>query len=344
MPSLLSRRLIVVTGKGGVGKTTIAAAIGMLATRHQMRTLIVDLADGSRRLQEVFAEQSSTSAQAPNAGGTPNSFGATSAKASSHGGAERRQVAPLLSVSSIDPEAAMLEWMQQLGGRLPARMLASRASFQYFAAAAPGARELVCLAKISRLAAGTEGDCDLVVLDAPATGHVLGLLASPRTFASIARVGPVAEQADQLAGLLSDPQRTGYVAVTQATEMAVTETLELDALLQAEVSASLSRVIVNATIHRRFTGEELRRIEGLRSAPTQDQQRLAGDSSAAGARLAEAAANAANAVHVRTRSQHSHIARLRRAGHEVITVPFVFERSLDLDAIARIADLLEGRL
>ena len=68
---------------------------------------------------------------------------------------------------------------------------------------------------------------DLVVLDGPATGHALGMLHSPRTFGAIARVGPIAGQAKQVRELLEDPDRSGYLAVAQGTEMAVTETLEL---------------------------------------------------------------------------------------------------------------------
>ncbi len=70
-------------------------------------------------------------------------------------------------------------------------------------------------------------DYDLIVFDAPATGHALAMLRSPHTFGTIARVGPVARQAGQVRELLEDPARTAYLAVTQATEMGVTETLEL---------------------------------------------------------------------------------------------------------------------
>ena len=227
-----------------------------------------------------------------------------------------------------------MEWMQALGGRVPARMLASRSSFQYFAAAAPGAKELVCMVKIWRLVntARERGGYDLVVLDAPATGHALAMLSSPRTFASIARVGPVASQAEEVRELLEDPARTGYLAVAQASEMAVTETLHLQRELRDQMGVELSSVIVNATMHRRFTGEELQRIEALRGQ----------DAELARNRVAHAAAAAATAAHARTRFQHNQIARLRRHGLTVHQVPLIFQRDLDLDALRRIAARLEG--
>jgi len=317
MDSLLDRRLIVVTGKGGVGKTTIAGALGLLASRQGLRTLVIDLTGSSRRLTQLFA---STGAR-PTAGEDEE---------------EPCRLADDLWTLSLDADAALMEWMQALGGRVPARMLASRSSFQYFAAAAPGAKELVCMVKVWRLAttARERGGYDLVVLDAPATGHALAMLASPRTFASIARVGPVADQADAVRELLEDPARAGYLAVAQASEMAVTETLDLQRELRDQMGVDLETVIVNATMHRRFTGEELQRIESLRGQ----------GAAAARSRVEQAAAAAATAAHARTRFQHSQVARLRRQGLRVLQVPFVFQRDLDLEALSRIATRLEGKV
>ncbi len=98
---------------------------------------------------------------------------------------------------------------------------------------------------------------DLVVLDAPATGHALAMLRSPQTFSAIVRVGPLAEQAQALRELLEDAERSAYVAVTHASEMAVTETLELEEGLRRELDRDLDAVVVNGTMPRRFTRKEL---------------------------------------------------------------------------------------
>src|SRR6202165_887415 len=181
MPSLLDHKLLTITGKGGVGKTTIAAAIGLLAARRGLRTIVVEVGDHSR-LVDMF----DTVARQP--------------------GVENR-LADRLSSITIDPDRALLEWVQELGGRIPGRVLASSGTFQYFAAAAPGAKELFGMVKIWELTQGRRwqrraAGYALVVLDAPATGHALGMLGSPRTFGAIARVGPIAAQTQRVAALL----------------------------------------------------------------------------------------------------------------------------------------------
>lgn len=312
MQRLLDRKLIVVTGKGGVGKTTIAGAVGLMAARQGLRTLVLDLTGASTRLRELFAQEPDAPAATP---------ATVPCRLTEH-----------LWSASIEPDSALLEWMQSLGGRVPARLLASRASFQYFAAAAPGGRELVCMVKVCELA--RDRRYDLIVLDAPATGHALAMLSAPRTFATIARSGPVASQAQSVLAMLQSPAETGYLAVAQASEMAVSETLDLQQELTDQLGVELACVIVNATMHRRFTGEELERIASLRGE----------EQVSARSRLAAAAAAAAQAAHARTRFQHNQVARLRRHGLNVLQVPFVFQSDLDLEAIQRIADRLDGKL
>jgi anion-transporting ArsA/GET3 family ATPase len=305
MESLLRRNLLVITGKGGVGKTTIAAAVGLLAARGGRPAVLVDAAgdgDHLRRLLSPLLGAPAAPAQAP------------------------------LAVHSIDPEAALAEWMQRLGGRLPSTLLTSRASFQYFAAAAPGARELVTTIEVARLVA--QDPQRLVVLDAPATGHALALLHSPQTFATIARVGPIAGEAESVRRLLLDPARTGYLAVAAATEMAVTETLELAADLQEQLGVALHAVIVNATLRRRFSGAELDLVSALAANGLDAEARP----------LVHAAIAATRTAHSRGRRQHNQIARLRRHRLAVLQVPFVFAPDLDLDALHQIAARLDGRL
>ena len=90
------------------------------------------------------------------------------------------------------------------------------------------------------------GGYDLVILDAPATGHALAMLHSPQTFGAIARVGPIASQTGQVSALLSDPARSTYLAVAQPTEMAVTETLRAAGRpAQRQLDAMLDAVIIN---------------------------------------------------------------------------------------------------
>jgi len=328
MQSLLDSKLIVITGKGGVGKTTIAAATGLLAAQRGLRTIIVELGDQSR-LPDLFEH----TARAP--------------------GVETK-LQELLSSISIDPDQALLEWLQALGGRVSGRMLASSGAFQYFAAAAPGAKEMVSMVKIWELTQGERWQrradgYDLVVLDAPASGHALGMLRSPYTFGAIARVGPIAGHSEQISGLLEDPARTSYLAVALGTEMAVTEVLELQDGLREQLGRGLSAVIVNGLLPQRFTAAELRRIAPLseNGQPSAGAGRADGNSHAArssDAAVRRAAAMAARTVHDRARFQHNQVARLRRQSFEVVGVPFVWGARLDLPAVQRVADQLARKL
>src|SRR5436190_1878648 len=310
MPPLLEHRLIVVTGKGGAGKTTIATALGLLAAGRGVHTIIAEVGEQDR---------------------LPRLFGLDSSRP----GVETTLQDNLHSIS-IDPDVALLEWLQALGGRISGRLLATSSTFQYFAAAAPGAKELVSMVKLAELIRvrrrrSSAAPYDLVVLDAPATGHALGMLQSPATFGAIARAGPIATQTRRVQELLQDPARTCYVAVTQPAELGVAETLELRDSLRRQLGRELHAVIVNGVLPRRFSGEELALLETE-------------DGGAKGVAVRRAAAEAARAVHERARFQQNQLARLRRAGLPIVTLPFRFSAELDLGALREIARLLERRL
>ena len=308
MASLLERKLIVVTGKGGTGKTTVASALGLLGARRGLRTIVAELGN-QQRFAELHRRIDTTEP-----------------------GVELELEQSLWS-TSIDPDRALIEWLRTLGGRISVRMLASSSTFQYFAAAAPGAKELVSMVKVRELCERSitdrhDGGYDLVVLDAQATGHALAMLRSPQTFAAIVRAGPLAEQARGVREMLEDRQRCAYVAVAHGTEMAVTETLELEDGLRSQLDRELDAIIVNATVPRRFTREELDRISPIGGA----------------------AARAAATVHNRAQAQQGQIARLRKqrtaagTAPSVVTVPFAFTPELDLAGVEKIASVLARKL
>jgi hypothetical protein len=158
-------------------------------------------------------------------------------------------------------------------------------------------------------------------------------------------MGPLSEQAQKVRELLEDPQRSGYLAVTHASEMAVTETLELEEGLRTSLDRDLDAVVVNGTLGRRFTREELTRIEASTDPEGGSLARFGAE-----ATLASHAAHVARTAYERTRLQQSQIATLRRQRFaeggppRVLTVPFQFTSGMDLDGVREIAGRLARSL
>jgi anion-transporting ArsA/GET3 family ATPase len=302
---LLDRRLVFVTGKGGTGKTTVAAALGLAAARAGKRALIAEVAE-QERIGEAFGK--------------------------GEVGYSETELAPGLFAFSVDPVKAREEWVRH---RLPSRTLAgalnSSRLFGYLAAAAPGLAELVTIGKVWELAqlerkAKGAAPYDLVVVDAPATGHGLAMLRAPSTIGDIARVGPINRQAYRIHDFISDPALTAAIAVTLPEEMPVAETLELEGRLRDEMDMELSSVVVNAVYPARFTGEEAEHLAALDGRPS-------------------AAVQAALLEHERAREQRSQLGRLRRgAAAPVVTLPFLFEPELGLEQIEQLSRELERKL
>ncbi|MCW3015807.1 MAG: ArsA family ATPase [Solirubrobacterales bacterium] len=240
---LYAKRLLVVTGKGGVGKTTVAAALGKVAASRGLRTIVA----------EVAARDDAA-----------HSLGARTRTDPSRPAVvfEETCVSERLHHISIDPQRAMEEYLvDQLPVRALADALVASRLFQYLAAATPGMRELLTVGKVWELAQAqrrTPGaqPYDLVILDAPATGHGLALLRAPRTFADTARVGPIARQGRTIDRMLSDPTSTGVLAVTTPEETPVSETLVLRAALREQTGLELDAVIVNQMMPERLNATE----------------------------------------------------------------------------------------
>lgn len=309
MPGLFDRRLIFVTGKGGVGKSTVAIMLGLVAARRGLRTIVAEL-QSQERVQDSFA----------------------------HHGArfEELELAPDLFTISIEAERAMDEYMQVKAGPLGHAVSSSRV-FQALAMATPGMRELLSMGKVWELAQiqrRTRGAApyDLVIVDAPATGHGVGILRTPKTFADIARVGPIAHQGRQIASMIYDRRRTAVVAVATPEEIPVNETLSLRESLAHE-DLALELVIVNGVYPGRFADDE---VGSLEHAFERSEDALA-----------RAAVRAALSEHVRVETQRTQLDRLRAGLNldgRVAELPFVFTENLNRPELERLADQLEVQL
>lgn len=310
---LLDRRLIFVTGKGGVGKSTVATALGLLGARRGLRTIVVEL-QSQERVQQAFLEDDRQA---------PRHF-------------EEVELAPSLFTISIDPQHAMEEYLRIKVGALGHALSASRL-FQAFTMATPGMRELLSIGKVWELAQlqrRTRGATpyDLVVVDAPATGHGVGVLKTPRTFAEIARVGPIAHQAGHIAATIADRSFTGIVAVATPEEMPVNETLALrDAL--GEERLNLDLTVVNAVYPSRFDDGQ---IERVREAVANAREPVA-----------RSALFAAVSEHARAETQRRQLERLRDGlsmNGRLVELPFVFADHIGRTELERLADALEAQL
>jgi anion-transporting ArsA/GET3 family ATPase len=307
VPGLLQRRLIFVTGKGGVGKSTVATALGLLAARRGLRTIVAELASQDR-VRQTFAHEGATF--------------------------EEVKLAERLYTISIDPQCAMEEYLKVKTGAV-GQALGSSRLFGAFAMATPGMRELLSVGKAWELAqherrtSGADA-YDLVIVDSPAAGHGVGILRTPRTFAEIARVGPIAHQGRRIAATIADHDFTAVVAVATAEEMPVNETIWLrDQLLDDELR--LDAVIVNARYPARFSAAEAKRLATARKRT--------------GSPLAGAAIGAALSERARAEAQEAQLRRLHDGlAMPLVELPYVFAEQIGPPQLAELADALEAGL
>ena len=285
--ALLQRRLIFVTGKGGVGKSTVAMALADAAARLGKRTIVADM-NGAGEEHEL-------------------------------------QLAPNLFTLSIEPQRAMEEYLTVKVGGTAGQILGQSRMFSAFAMATPGMRELLSLGKVWELAQtrrrtpGAE-PYDLTIVDAPASGHGAALLRTPRTFAEIAKVGPIACQASTIAATLNDRAFTAIVAVAIPEDLAVTETLELDEALQRE-RLNIDAVVLNQRHPDRFDEGDLTALRLLAAAPA--------------ARLAVAA-------DIRARLEAEQAARLEQHfGERLQSLPYLFTPQIGADEFELLGRELE---
>src|SRR5919201_3400403 len=232
--------LCFVTGKGGVGKTTVALAVAIAAAHGGRRVVLCELA-GQARAAGLYG----------------------------HGAAppgHERALEDGLWATTIDPVLALEEWAaRQIGSRRLVGLLTHSNAFAAFVNAAPGARELVAITKAWELGRDERwvkgrGSYDVVVVDGPASGHGVGMLRTPRTFAEIARVGPIAAQARKVVELLEDAARSAVVAVASPAELSVSETLDLEQRVAGALGRPLDAVVVNGVLPRRFSANDLERL------------------------------------------------------------------------------------
>jgi arsenite-transporting ATPase len=215
--------MVVVAGKGGVGKTTVSAALARAAARSGLRTVLVDL-HGSAALATMV--------------GADRPFG--------------YQPVPLwtdpagpgsLVARTLDPAVALAEYLDQHGLKRISKRLVTTGVVDVVATAAPGIDDLLVLGKLKQME--SSGQADLIVVDGPPAGHAVAFLLAAASLRDAVSGGPIATQADDVLALLADPARCQVVLVTLPETTPVNELVETTEALQSRVGAHLGPVVVN---------------------------------------------------------------------------------------------------
>ena len=311
-------RLFIVAGKGGVGKTTVSAALARMASSAGLRTLLIEI-EGRSGLAGLFGVT------------RPLDYHETVLLA---GAGEVR-------ARTLTPDDALVEYLDDHGMRRVSRRLSRNGMIDVVATAVPGIKDILVLGKVKQLeragaANGPHGLPDLIVVDAPAAGHAVTFLQSAHGLLDAVRVGPIRKQAQDVADLLGDPDRTQVLLVTLPEETPVNELVETAYALEDRVGIKLAPVVVNGMYPA---------LDGLDADPV-------AAAAAAGAALAageaEALRRAADFRLERQEIQARQVARLAGAlPLPQLHLPYVFSDHLGAAELGSLASALAeevGRL
>jgi anion-transporting ArsA/GET3 family ATPase len=322
----LGPRIVIVTGKGGVGKTTVAAALALIAARTGRKVCVAEV-DRKGTLPRLFAAKEV--------------------------GYEPAELSPGVWGINITPEPALAEYLHvQYRMKRISRAFTSTQFVDYITTAAPGLKDILVLGKIwyleqGRSAVGPQHDFDTIVVDAPAAGHMLTFLSAPTGLADAVRMGPIRRQSDWLNDMLRDPKRSRVHMVTLPEEMPVAETLETADALRRRLRITTGTIFANAVYGELLTDTEQEQLDSLLVNGRSEE--LIIEAKGAGLTLdaedVDALVGYARFLQARRAIQAAHLKRLRKGVAEpIIELPFLFSAGLALPDIETLADAIESRI
>lgn len=318
----LAPKILIVSGKGGVGKTTVAAALALAAARNGRNVCIAEV-DRKGSLPGLFRSPELTY--------------------------DPTELLPGLWGLNIVPEDALAEYLEvQYHMRRISKVFTSSHFVDFITTAAPGLKDILVLGKIWYLeqnrGGGTKHDFDTIVVDAPAAGHMLTFFSAPIGLADAVRVGPVRRQSDWLVQMLRDPKRTRVHLVTLPEEMPVAETLETSHAIENQLHINQGAVFANAVYSALFSREEEKVLETVEESRHFENMLI----EAHGVGLAldgEELRNLIRYAHFLTARrgiQQKHLRQLKKGTTApVATLPFLFSAGLALPDIETLADVIE---
>jgi len=316
---LFDARLALVTGKGGVGKSTLAAALAVAAARHGKRTCLIEV-EGRQTMSKLFGTQ-------------PWDF-------------SEREFRPGLWGLSIDPEASLAEYLDQFYGARPLkRLVASSTAVEFATTAAPGIKDVLLIGKVMdmerRERDGMPGlRYDLLVMDAPPTGRIINFLRAPEATTQLVNMGPIRNQAQRLIDLLEDSERTVVHLAALLEEMPVQETVEAAHALDG-LGVRLGAVLANRVLPERFDEQARAALDTLDAASLAATYRTVGldlDERAA-SHLRELGAGYVARLELQDRMRKQLTADIDRP---VVELPYVYAERFGEDEVGLLADALMG--
>ena len=319
LDEFLAPKILIVSGKGGVGKTTVAAALALVAARAGRRVCIAEV-DRKGTLPRLF-------------GGGQLSY-------------EPSELSPGVWGMNIIPEEALAEYLDvQYHMKRISKAFTSTHFVDYITTAAPGLKDILILGKIWYLEQNRNGQLfDTIVVDAPAAGHMLTFLSAPSGLSDAVRVGPIRRQAEWLAQMLRDPTRSRVHLVSLAEEMPVSETLETFEALEGRLAIDAGPIFANAVYSELLDDQQRATLDKV--VDDGDASELTTAAAEAGVRLeaedVEALLAYAGFLDARRSIQAKHLRTLEKGVDEpVIRLPFLFSAGLALPDIETLAGVIE---
>jgi anion-transporting ArsA/GET3 family ATPase len=322
----LEPKILVVSGKGGVGKTTVAAALALVAARRSRKVCIAEV-DRKGSLPRIFGE--------PGLGYEPS------------------ELSPGVWGLNIFAEDALTEYLDvQYHMKRMSKALTHSHFIDYITTAAPGLKDILVLGKVWYLEQGRKGggsshDFDTIILDAPAAGHMRTFLAAPVGLSDAVRLGPVRRQSDWILAMLQDPKRSRVHLVTLPEEMPVAETLETSQALAHTLHMSQGVTFVNGVYADTIGRSEEKLLADMGDDAAAEA--LTATARTVGLRLdhedVDALIGYARFLGARRAIQARHLKALRKGLEEaIVELPFLFSAGLALPDIETLADAVEERV